>query len=253
MKIYKLLFIIFLFTLCFNGLIVGPHAVAETIYISTDESGTTIISNSPPKNKSAVQHVIHHKPSKATDREIREFQERQRAAANRMTEKNKREEVAAAKRAAIVEKDAERERLKNKIRREAEQYRAELLKKARKTTSTVGKNYREKANEQYLKYLAEREAHAIKVFLLTGEYPKIKGEYPKIKTATSAIEEKPNPLKSPEELLRNNTGAINPYTGTFYAPSGTGGYINTKDGTFYAPSGTGGYINTRTGEFVPAH
>jgi len=163
-----------------------------------------------------------------------------------MTEKNKREEMAAAKRAAIIERDAEKERLKNKIRREAEQYRVELLKKARTTTSAIGKDSYEKANERYLKYLAEKEARAIKVFLLTGEYPKTK-------TATSAIGEKPKPLKSPEELLRNNTGAINPYTGTFYMPSGTGGYINTKDGTFYAPSGTGGYINTRTGEFVPAH
>lgn len=244
MKTHKLPFIIFLFVLCFNGFIVGPRVVAETIYISTDESGTTIISNSPPKNRSAVQHVIHYKPS--TDREIQEFQERQKAAANRMTEKNKQEEMAAAKRAAIIERDAEKERLKNKIRREAEQYRVELLKKARTTTSAIGKDSYEKANERYLKYLAEKEARAIKVFLLTGEYPKTK-------TATSAIEEKPKPLKSPEELLRNNTGAINPYTGTFYMPSGTGGYINTKDGTFYAPSGTGGYINTRTGEFVPAH
>jgi vacuolar-type H+-ATPase subunit I/STV1 len=251
MKIYKLLFIIFLFTLCFNGLIVGPRVIAETIYISTDESGTTIISNSLPKNKSAVRHVIHYKPSKATDREIREFQERQKAAANRMTEKNRREEVDAAQRAAIVEKDAEKERLKNKTRREAEEYRAELLKKARRTISTVGKSSTEIANERYLKYLAEREAHKIKVFLLTGEYPKTK-------KATGATGGKPkflNPSlpKPPEELIRNNTGTINPYTGTFYAPSGTGGYINTKDGTFYAPSGTGGYINTRTGEFVPAH
>lgn len=236
MKTYKLLFIIFLFTLCFNALIVGPRVMAETIYISTDESGTTIISNSPPKNRSVIQHIIHHKPSMATDREIREFQERQRAAANRMTEKNKREEMAAAEKAAIIERDAERERLKNKIRREAEQYRVELLKKARTTTSAIGKDSYEKADERYLKYLAEKEARAIKVFLLTGEYPKTKGEYPKTKTATSAIEEKPKPLKPPEELLRNNTGAINPYTGTFYAPSGTSGYINT-----------------RTGEFVPAH
>jgi len=47
------------------------------------------------------------------------------------------------------------------------------------------------------------------------------------------------------------TGAVDPRTGTFYAPAGEG-LVNTKDGRYLSPAGPNGYIDTRTGEFVPA-
>ncbi|MDD2581900.1 MAG: hypothetical protein PHR66_07900 [Desulfuromonadaceae bacterium] len=52
------------------------------------------------------------------------------------------------------------------------------------------------------------------------------------------------------EEVEVNTGAINPYTGEFYAPAGDG-YVSTRNGTYYAPAGPNGVVNTRTGEFSP--
>lgn len=49
-----------------------------------------------------------------------------------------------------------------------------------------------------------------------------------------------------------NTGAINPITGEYYAPSGSG-YVGTRDGTYYAPAGPSGVIDTKTGKFIPVH
>jgi len=49
-----------------------------------------------------------------------------------------------------------------------------------------------------------------------------------------------------------NTGAVNPVTGEYYAPSGRG-YVGTRDGTYYAPAGPNGMIDTRSGQFIPVH
>ena len=62
----------------------------------------------------------------------------------------------------------------------------------------------------------------------------------------------PAPPPQNNNVRPNNAGAINPYTGEFYAPAGDG-YVGTKDGTFYAPAGPNGVTNTRTGQFVPVH
>lgn len=49
-----------------------------------------------------------------------------------------------------------------------------------------------------------------------------------------------------------NSGAVNPFTGEFYAPAGNG-YVSTRTGTFFAPAGPNGVIDTRTGRFVTVH
>jgi len=57
-------------------------------------------------------------------------------------------------------------------------------------------------------------------------------------------------IKVRSEATTTNVGAINPHTGEFYAPAGSG-YVGTRDGTYYAPAGPNGVINTRSGDFIP--
>jgi hypothetical protein len=52
---------------------------------------------------------------------------------------------------------------------------------------------------------------------------------------------------------RSGSGAVNPYSGEYYAPAGGGGYVGTRDGTYYAPAGPNGVIDTRTGQFINSH
>lgn len=56
-------------------------------------------------------------------------------------------------------------------------------------------------------------------------------------------------LSSTDGQEDKNKGAINPRTGEYLAPSGSG-YVGTRDGRYYAPAGPSGAIDTRTGEFV---
>ncbi len=54
-------------------------------------------------------------------------------------------------------------------------------------------------------------------------------------------------------INRAGTGAINPSTGEYLAPSGNGGYTGTRDGRYYAPAGPNGVIDTQTGRFIPTN
>ena len=79
----------------------------------------------------------------------------------------------------------------------------------------------------------------------------------KSRVREEAAKYNPRPPKEPvapamRDRQKQNRGAINPYTGEYYAPSGSG-YVGTRDGTYYAPAGPNGVVNTRTGEFIPAH
>jgi hypothetical protein len=53
------------------------------------------------------------------------------------------------------------------------------------------------------------------------------------------------------EADRRDEGKVNPRTGEYYAPAGSG-YVG-RDGIYYAPAGPSGVINTRTGEFIPTN
>lgn len=55
----------------------------------------------------------------------------------------------------------------------------------------------------------------------------------------------------PPVVNKVNQGAINPYTGEYYAPAGSG-YVDRR-GTYYTPAGPNGVINTQTGEYSPMH
>jgi ATPase subunit of ABC transporter with duplicated ATPase domains len=55
----------------------------------------------------------------------------------------------------------------------------------------------------------------------------------------------------PPVVNKVNQGAINPSTGEYYAPAGSG-YVD-QHGTYYTPAGSNGVINTQTGEYSPMH
>jgi len=58
----------------------------------------------------------------------------------------------------------------------------------------------------------------------------------------------PPPLTVPPRSDRNR-GAVNPFTGEFYPPSGRG-VINPWTGEYYPPAGNG-FFNPRTGQWFP--
>jgi hypothetical protein len=222
----------------FVAVLVGfaAPASADTVYTWTDANGMKHVSDTPaPEGANSIQELHHSDRKPPTPAELREEARRDQERSMEVDRYFREKEMEREEYEARTQMEEGRRRLQM----ENENTRNEQAKAALERHIELEKNRLRSTNPQ-------SKSSALHNLEATHKLERDPEKY------FYNQEQKREEQKSKEPPRRPTVqGAVDPRTGTYYAPAGKG-LVNTRDGTYLTPAGPNGYIDTRTGEFDPS-